>query len=78
MNIATNLDRAAFHFPDHCAVLEGDRSISYFEFRRDAGRMASALVEFGIQPGDHVALCAPNSYAWLVFYFGAIKASAWP
>jgi len=74
MNIATNLDQAAFHFPDHCAIIEGDRSISYSEFRRDANRMASALVEFGIQPGDHVALCAPNSYAWLVFYFGAIKA----
>jgi long-chain acyl-CoA synthetase len=76
MNIATNLDCAAFHFPDHCAVIEGDKSVSYSEFRRDANRMASALVDFGIQPGDHVALCAPNSYAWLVFYFGAIKAGA--
>ncbi len=76
MNIATNLDHAAFHFPDHCAVIEGDRSVSYSEFCRDANRMASALIDFGIQPGDHVALCAPNSYAWLVFYFGAIKAGA--
>ncbi len=76
MNIATNLDHAAFHFPDHCAVVEGDRSVSFSEFRRDANRMASALVEFGIQPGDHVALCAPNSYAWVVFYFGALKAGA--
>jgi long-chain acyl-CoA synthetase len=38
--------------------------------------MASALVSVGVQPGDHVALCAPNSYAWLVFYFGALKAGA--
>jgi len=76
MNIATNLDNAAFHFPDHCAIVEGDRSVSYSEFRRDANRMASTMVEFGIQPGDRVALCAPNSYAWLVFYFGAIKAGA--
>ncbi len=76
MNIATNLDNAAFHFPDHCAIVEGDRSVSYSEFRRDANRMASAMVSFGIQPGDHVALCAPNSYAWVVFYFGAIKAGA--
>jgi long-chain acyl-CoA synthetase len=76
MNVATNLDCTAFYFPDHCAVIEGDRSISYSEFRRDTNRMASALVEFGIQPGDHVAACAPNSYAWLVFYFGAIKAGA--
>ncbi len=76
MNIATNLDQAAFHFPDHCAVVEGDRSISFSEFCRDTNRMASALVSFGVQPGDHLALCAPNSYAWMVFYFGAIKAGA--
>jgi len=71
MNIASNLDHAAYHFPDHCAVIEGDRSVSFSEFCRDASQMASAMVEFGIQPGDHVALCAPNSYAWVVFYFGA-------
>jgi long-chain acyl-CoA synthetase len=76
MNIASNLDHAACHFPDHCAVIEGDRSVSFSEFCRDASQMASAMVEFGIQPGDHVALCAPNSYAWVVFYFGAIKAGA--
>jgi long-chain acyl-CoA synthetase len=76
MNIASNLDHAAYHFPDHCAVIEGDRSVSFSEFCRDASQMASAMVEFGIQPGDHVALCAPNSYAWVVFYFGAIKAGA--
>ncbi len=76
MNIAANLDRAAFHFPDHSAVIEDDRTVSYSEFNRDANRIASALVSVGVQPGDHVALCAPNSYAWLVFYFGALKAGA--
>ena len=76
MNIATNLDRAASHFPGSLAVIEGDSSVSYSEFHRDANRIASALVSVGVQPGDHVALCAPNSYAWLVFYFGALKAGA--
>jgi long-chain acyl-CoA synthetase len=76
MNIAANLDHAAFHFPGHTAVIEGDRAVSYLEFNRDANRIASALVGVGVQPGDHVAVCAPNSYAWLVFYFGALKAGA--
>ncbi len=76
MNIAANLDYAAFHFPGHTAVIEGDRSVSYFEFNREANRIASTLVGVGVQPGDHVAVCAPNSYAWLVFYFGALKAGA--
>jgi long-chain acyl-CoA synthetase len=76
VNIATNLDHAAFYFPDHHAVIEGDRSVSFSEFNRDANQIASALVSVGVQPGDHVALCAPNSYPWLVFYFGTLKAGA--
>jgi long-chain acyl-CoA synthetase len=76
MNIAANLDYVAFYFPDHIAVIEEDRSISFSEFNREANQIASALVSVGLQPGDHVALCAPNSYAWLVVYFGALKAGA--
>jgi len=76
MNVATNLECAAFHFPDHIAVIEGDRSFSFAEFNREANQIASALVSVGVQLGDHVALCAPNSYAWLAFYFGALKAGA--
>jgi len=76
VNVAVNLDHAALHFPGHTAVIDGDRSLSYLEFNGDANRIASSLVGLGVQPGDHVALCAPNSYAWLVFYFGALKAGA--
>lgn len=76
MNVADNLKNTAKYFPDHDAVVEGDRSISYSEFNRDANRIASALVGFGVTPGDHIALCAPNSYAWLVFYFGTLKVGA--
>ena len=76
MNISENLERSANHFPDNIAVIDGNREFTYAEFNRDACRCASALVNCGVQPGDHVALCAPNSYAWLVFYFGALKAGA--
>lgn len=76
MNVAANLDHAAIHFPGHTAVIEGDRNTTFSEFNGDANRIASALVDLGVQPGDHVALCAPNSYAWLAFYFGVLKAGA--
>jgi long-chain acyl-CoA synthetase len=76
MNVAANLDQVATHFPRRPAVIEGDRIVTFSEFRQDANRIASALVGAGVQPGDHVGLCAPNSYAWLVFYFGALKAGA--
>ncbi len=72
MNISENLERSANHFPDNIAVIDGNREVTYAEFNRDACRCASALVNCGVQPGDHVALCAPNSYAWLVLKFRKI------
>ena len=74
MNIADNLEKTSFYFPDHTAVIEGERPISYSRFNQDASRIASGLVNSGFRPGDYVALCAPNSYAWLMFYFGVLKA----
>jgi long-chain acyl-CoA synthetase len=76
MNIATNLEESAFYFPKHIAVFEEDRPITFVEFNQEAVRIASALAASGVKPGDHVAFCAPNSYAWLAFYFGTLKAGA--
>ena len=76
MNIASILEKVAFYFPDHIAVIDNDKSIRFNQFNRDASRVASALHGRGIRPGDHVALCAPNSYAWLAFYFGVMRAGA--
>ena len=76
MNIACNLQNASFYFPEGCAIIEGDEIITFTQFNQDSNRVASALVGRGAQPGDHVALCAPNSYHWLAFYFGVLKAGA--
>jgi long-chain acyl-CoA synthetase len=76
MNLAHHLERSAFHFPDRVAVEDGNREIRYGEFNREASRIGSALVSIGVRPGDHVALCAPNSFEWLAFYFGVLKAGA--
>jgi long-chain acyl-CoA synthetase len=76
MNLAKNLESSAFYFPDRPAILEEARQISYLEFNQESNRVATALIKLGIQNGDHVALCAPNSYRWLALYFGVLKAGA--
>jgi long-chain acyl-CoA synthetase len=76
MNIAANLENTAFFFPDRLAVVDGDRQVTYRQFNLDSSKIAAALVAAGVQPGDHAALCAPNSYEWLAFYFGVLKAGA--
>ncbi|MFC1867403.1 class I adenylate-forming enzyme family protein [Thermodesulfobacteriota bacterium] len=76
MNIATNLERSAFYFPDHPAMAEGLSETSYARFNENSNRVATGLIKLGIKPGDHVGLCAPNSGEWLAFYFGVLKAGA--
>jgi long-chain acyl-CoA synthetase len=76
MNIAKHLERAASFFPDHPAVVEEGSEVSYRELNHQAGRIALALVDRGVQPGDFIGLCAPNSAEWLAFYFGVLKAGA--
>lgn len=76
MNIAQNLVRMAALFPEATAVNENNRDISYLQFNEESTRIASALIQLGIQPGEHVALCTPNSYAWLAMYYGVLKAGA--
>ncbi|MCP4667807.1 MAG: AMP-binding protein, partial [Deltaproteobacteria bacterium] len=76
MNISKNLENAALYFPDRPAVIEEDRKISYRELNQETNRIASALKNMGLQPGDRMALCAPGSYRWMTLYFGALKAGA--
>lgn len=76
MNIAHNLESTAFHFPNRIAVIDRGRKWTYAAFDRESSRTAAALVSSGVSPGDLVALCAPNSFEWLVCYFGILKAGA--
>jgi len=76
MNIARNLERAAIFFPDHPALSDGEREITYRTLNELANRIATSLIRLGIKPGDLIGLCAPNSAEWIVFYFGVLKIGA--
>jgi len=76
MNIAKHLERSAFFFPDRPAVVEESREVSYRELNHRTDRIALALLDQGVQPGDFIGLCAPNSADWLAVYFGVLKAGA--
>ncbi|MCG6892000.1 MAG: acyl--CoA ligase, partial [Desulfobacteraceae bacterium] len=76
MNIATSIERSALYFPDRPAVSIQGKEASYRQLNEDANRVATALSALGIRPGDRVALCAPNSLEWIIFYFGVIKTGA--
>jgi len=78
LNLATNLEWSAFFFPDQPVISEGDSVTSYARLNRQANRVATALLELNIQPGDHIGIFAPNSGDWIAFYFGVLKTGAVP
>jgi fatty-acyl-CoA synthase len=63
------LKRIASVFPDHTAIVHGQRRISYGQFHERVGRFASALSGWGVEKGDVVAIMAPNVPALLEAHY---------
>ena len=70
------LPHAARRFGDGRALVAGDRSFSFAELDALSSALAVSLVNRGVGPGDRVTLYAPNSWEWIVSYYGALKAGA--
>ncbi len=70
------LSRAAAVYPDHIAVIHGERSYSYRELYRRSCRLASALARRGIGRGDTVSVMAPNVPEMLEAHYGIPMAGA--
>ena len=65
------LNSAADRFgPREALMYEGQRW-TFDEFRDEVDRVARALINLGIQPGDKVSIWMPNRAEWL-FLFGAV------
>ena len=58
------------------AVIDGDERLTYADLHDAARRFAAALVGAGVEPGDRVAIWAPNSWRWIVSVLGLFEAGA--
>ncbi|WP_149179326.1 FadD3 family acyl-CoA ligase [Streptomyces sp. TRM49041] len=56
------------------AVVDGRTRITYRELGDRVERAAAACVAAGVEPGDRVAVWAPNSLDWIVSALGAVTA----
>jgi long-chain acyl-CoA synthetase len=70
------LRRAAARYGPKTALVTARRTLSFTELDDLAGRVAEALRERGIAPGDRVSLLAQNRWEWIVAYHGILKAGA--
>ena len=62
--------------PDAAAVADAEGTLTYAELDVTSGRIATALRELGVQPGDRVALAAEKSRASVAALYGIMRAGA--
>ncbi|MFJ2928536.1 FadD3 family acyl-CoA ligase [Streptomyces massasporeus] len=67
---------AAERYADVEAVVEGRTRVTYAELGARVERAAAACLATGVEPGDRVAIWAPNSLDWIVAALGAVSAGA--
>jgi fatty-acyl-CoA synthase len=70
------LERTADVFPDRLAVVHGSWRADYKTFRERSRRLASALAQRGVKPGDTVAAMLPNTPPMLEAHHGVPMAGA--
>ena len=70
-DIATNNAR---RYPDKCALVDADRSLTWSQVDERAGRLAAFLAGRGLAPGDRVMVIARNCLEWPEISFGLAKA----
>ena len=78
LTVPAAVARAAREFGDAAALVDplaGPR-VSYRELGERVTAVTGALIEAGVEPGDRVALWAPNGCEWALIALGALGAGA--
>ena len=67
---------AAQKFGERIALVAGGREFSFRELDQLSDTLAYSLGKLGVVAGDRVTLYGPNSWEWIVSYYGALKTGA--
>lgn len=70
------LEEAAGRHADRSAIVSGARAVSYAEFHQRVARATAALRRAGCNPGERVAILAPNSPDYLVWLLAILRLGA--
>jgi long-chain acyl-CoA synthetase len=72
--IPTLLDRSATAFADRPAMSFEGRRWTYSQLATLVDRAAAGLQRLGLQRGERIGLCLPNTPYFVIFYYAALKA----
>src|SRR5512137_2452665 len=70
------LEDSVDRFPNKVALIYENQRLTYSEIETSSNRIAHAIINLGIRPGDRFVIYLPNSVASVIGIFGALKASA--
>ncbi len=70
------VEAAAAAYGDREAIVDGDTRLRFAELAGHIDGFARAVVAAGVEPGDRVAIWAPNGWRWIVAALGAVRAGA--
>lgn len=73
INLGDSLTRSAARYPDHDAVIDGPRRLTYRAFDEAVNALAHGLAARGYRKGDAVALYSGNSLEFLLTYYACAK-----
>ena len=76
MQLESFLEESARRFPGKTALVFDRQRIKYCEIETRCNRLAHAMVERGLRPGDRVAIWLENSPEVVIALFAALKAGA--
>jgi long-chain acyl-CoA synthetase len=60
--------------PQHRALIDGERELSFAEFDALMDSVAVKLLAEGLAPRDSIAICASTSLEYVAVFFGALRA----
>ena len=67
---------AAHRFGDTEALVDGDVALSYCDLADEVDRYARGFMALGVEPGERIAMWAPNCAPWMLAALGALRAGA--
>ena len=61
---------------DQTFIVYGQREISFHDFLASANSVSAGLLEFGVEPGDRVAVLSQNNPEWCLTFWGTVNIDA--
>ena len=62
--------------PRQCALVQGQRSVTWAQLDAMVDRVAASLQRDGVKPRESVAICGSNSLEYVAVFLGALRAGA--